>query len=232
MVWKSYKLLSRLRIYSTEMTNLSELIFCLWNATSLNNKIEEFGYFINNNNVDVAMVTETWLKPNSNINFVNYDVIRCNFLRIIAGGVAIIINTRIRYHLLPQINISGCDILLIKIQSEISSTVGVVYVSPNAHFQFDVLNDIIRDHSPIVLDGNFNAKRRSWNNFSSNTRGVQLYKYIQNNDISLIHSDTYSYKAPHKKASNIDIFLVKDVPFNNSCYTINDIKSLISIVEI
>jgi len=45
-----------------------------------------------------------------------------------------------------------------------------------------------RYYSPIVLGGDFNAKHRSWNNFSSNTRGVQLYKYIQDNDISLIHT--------------------------------------------
>jgi len=147
MTWKSYKLLSRLQIYSTEIVNL---IFCLWNATSLNNKEEEFGYFINNNNVDVVLVTETWLKPNTNINFANYDVIRCDSPRIIAGGVAIIINTRIRYHL-PQVIISGCDLLLIKIQSRINLTVGVAYISPNAHFQFDTLDDVIRNHLRLSL---------------------------------------------------------------------------------
>jgi len=45
------------------MANLSELTFILWNATSINNKEEEFDYFINNNKIDVAFVTETWLKP-------------------------------------------------------------------------------------------------------------------------------------------------------------------------
>jgi len=29
----------------------------LWNATSLNGKEEKFGYFINNNNIDIALVT-------------------------------------------------------------------------------------------------------------------------------------------------------------------------------
>jgi len=33
----------------------------LWNSTSLNNKYEEFSYFINKNKIDVALVTETWL---------------------------------------------------------------------------------------------------------------------------------------------------------------------------
>jgi len=104
----------------------------LWNATSLNSKEEKFGYFINNNNnIDVALITETWLKPQTNLNFVNYDIIRSDSPRIIAGGIAIIINTQIKFHILSQINIAGCDILLIKIQSDINLTIGVIYVSPS-----------------------------------------------------------------------------------------------------
>jgi len=112
------------------MANLSELTFILWNAMSINNKEDEFDYFINNNKIDITLVTETWLKSNSKIKFINYDVIRSDSPRIVAGGVAIIINSRISYHILPQVNITGCDILLIKIQSEQNLTVGVVYVPP------------------------------------------------------------------------------------------------------
>jgi len=83
MVWKSCKHLLKLQNYLIEMANLSELIFMLWNAMSLNGKQEEFGYFIknNNNNIDIALVTETWLNPKINLNFVNYDVIRSDFPR-------------------------------------------------------------------------------------------------------------------------------------------------------
>jgi len=100
----------------------------------------------------------------------------------------------------------------------------MIYVSPSVQFNFDSLNNIIKDYSPIIFGGDFNAKHRSWNNFSNNTRGVQLFRYIQNNDISLTHSNTYSHKAPRRNASNIDLFLTKDVSYNNTCYTINDNK--------
>jgi len=64
-------------------------------------------------------------KPNSKIRFINYDITRCDSPRIVAGGVALIINSRISYHIFPQV--IGCDILLIKIQSGLNLTVGVVY---------------------------------------------------------------------------------------------------------
>jgi len=57
------------------MANLSELTFMLWNATSLNNKEHELTYFINNNNIDVVLITETWLNSQSKISIVNYEII-------------------------------------------------------------------------------------------------------------------------------------------------------------
>jgi len=63
------------------------------------------------------LITETWLKPSTKVNFVNYDIVRMDSPRIIAGGVAIVINKQLKYYTLPQLNFTGCDILLIKIQS-------------------------------------------------------------------------------------------------------------------
>jgi len=40
-------------------------------------------------------------------------------------------------------------------------TVGVAYVSLIVHFEFNWLNNIIKDYFPIVLGGDFNAKHRS-----------------------------------------------------------------------
>jgi len=207
------------------MANLSELTLMLWNATSLNGKDEEFTYFINNNNVDVALVTETWLNSQTNLKIVNYEIIRSDSPRIIAGGVAIIIKKQLKFYTLPQIKIAGCDIVLIKIQSNLNMTVGVIYVPPKIQFSFDSIASTLNKYSPIILGGDYNARHTTWNNFSNNTRGVQLYKFVNNNDISLIHSNTYTFKVPRKNASNIDIFITKDIPYNYSCYTINDLSS-------
>jgi len=114
--------------------------------------------------------------------------------------------------------------LLIKIQSNINLTVGVVCVPPKAQLDTNILGNILTNYSPIVIGGDYNAKRK-WNNFINNARGIQLYKFINNNDISIIHSNTYSHQAPRSKPSNIDIYLTKDVPYNYVCYTINDLPS-------
>jgi len=207
------------------MAKLSELTFMLWNATSINGKEEELGYFISNKNIDIVLITETWLNTQTKLNLANYDIIRADSVRKNAGGVAILINTQLKFHTLPKISIPECDITLIKITSGINLTVGVIYVPPKAQFNFESLSNIIKDYSPIILGGDYNAKHRLWNNYTNNTRGIQLYRYMLNNDVTIIHSNTYTHKLPHRKASNIDIFLTKNVSYTSSCYTENDLTS-------
>jgi len=45
------------------------------------------------------------------------------------------------------------------------------------------------------------------------------------NDITLIHSNTYTHKMPLRNAFNIDIFLTKDLSYNSICYSENDLSS-------
>jgi len=159
-------------------------------------------------------VIETWLNSQINLNFLNYEVIRSDSTCKKSGGVAIIINKQIQFHTLAQINIAECDILLIKLLSNINLTVGVIYVPPKAKFSFNSLNSILTNHAPIIIGGDYNAKHKSWNNFSNNARGIRLFKYINNSDITLIHSNTYTYRVSRRNVSNIDIFLTKDVLYN------------------
>ena len=63
------------------------------NSQSLVPKIDELTLYLKNNNVDIACITETWLKstvPSSIINIDGYDVLR-NDRRddVIGGGVCI-----------------------------------------------------------------------------------------------------------------------------------------------
>jgi len=50
-------------------------------------------YFLQTNNVNVALITETCLHPNTKLNFSNYDIIWYDFPRVIADGLVIIINS-------------------------------------------------------------------------------------------------------------------------------------------
>jgi len=64
----------------------------------------ELSYFLNK--VDIALISETWLHSNTKLNFNNYDIIKRDFPRVIAGGLAINKHS-IKYHTLPLINVQA-----------------------------------------------------------------------------------------------------------------------------
>lgn len=94
-----------------------KLKICLWNATSLTGKELELNNFLVNRKFDIALINETWFNPVNIINFCNYNMVRQDVSRIIAGGVAILIHKELKFNTLPLVVISGCEILLIKFVS-------------------------------------------------------------------------------------------------------------------
>lgn len=71
----------------------------LWNVTSIKNKVLELTLFLENNSIPIAILTETWLRPNDRHHVPNYSVFRKDRPNDSGGGVAILIHKNI----LPQI---------------------------------------------------------------------------------------------------------------------------------
>lgn len=60
------------------MYNSTKLNIIYWNSQSIYHKsIEVFDYLINNN-VDVALFSETWLKPNRNVHHNDFKIYRAD----------------------------------------------------------------------------------------------------------------------------------------------------------
>lgn len=58
-----------------QITTLPKKIF-LWNATNVKEKLPELEVFLQNNNIDVALITETWLLPTDRFYLKDYISIR------------------------------------------------------------------------------------------------------------------------------------------------------------
>lgn len=187
----------------------------------LKNKDSEFSYFLHSNNIDIAIITETWLRPETKLNFTDYEIVRHDS----AGGLAIIIKKSLQFYILPSVDINNCEMLMIKLKSNVDLTIGAIYISPSVHFSFNDLKTIFNEYSRVILGGDMNAKHQAWNNFTNNTRGVRLQKFIDHNNISIISSNSYSYKQPRCNPSNLDILLAKNIPYTTSCYTVEELAS-------
>lgn len=73
----------------------------LWNSRGIRHKYIEFFDFLLSNNVDIALVSETWLKSNVSLGHAEYCCYRRDRENTTGGGVAIIIRKSIKHSLLP-----------------------------------------------------------------------------------------------------------------------------------
>ena len=103
-------------------------------------KVDEHALFLRTNNVDIACITEAWLKataPSSAINIAGYSVVRNDrHDEIIGEGVCVYVCNTIRYKLWTELRDDDVESLWITIRPkrlprDVSMiTLGVIYMPP------------------------------------------------------------------------------------------------------
>ncbi|XP_055530837.1 RNA-directed DNA polymerase from mobile element jockey isoform X3 [Wyeomyia smithii] len=148
-----------------------------WNACSLKANENELFNFLTVNNVHIAIITKTYLKPNMKLKYDPKYVVHRND-RIQGSGETKVIET-----------------LGVEVQTEL----GILFIAAaylpfqctrehKNYFKGD-LQKLTRNRSKFFIIGDFNAKHRSWNNSRSNSNGKILF-----NDCS---SGYYSILSPN-----------------------------------
>lgn len=66
----------------------SQIRFMFWNARSIRGKMSEYFDFLLNNNIDISMVTETWLETNDKFSHHSYNCLRIDRSHRRGGGAA------------------------------------------------------------------------------------------------------------------------------------------------
>ena len=85
------------------MELINSINFLNWNARSLKNNENELYNFLNSHNVHLAVITETFLKPDNKVKRdPNFFVYRNDRLDRTGGGVAIIGHRRIKHRILSS----------------------------------------------------------------------------------------------------------------------------------
>ena len=72
-----------------------------WNANGLSNKLQEFREFVTRFQVDVALVSETHLKPSHRANVANFKCHRNDRLTGRGGGTAIYVKNNLDHYEVP-----------------------------------------------------------------------------------------------------------------------------------
>jgi exonuclease III len=134
-----------------------------WNAQSVRNKTLELSRFVEKNDIDILLLSETWLNEKTTFFLPSFDCYRVDRSH---GGVAILIKNSIPHSSVRHISLDYADAIFLQIHdSHGNFSVGAVYCSPAASRSHSraFFSKVLSVTGRSVIAGDFNAKHSRWN---------------------------------------------------------------------
>lgn len=153
-----------------------------WNADGLRDKGHHLRHILRTQDVDVALISETHLRPTDRLRAAGYYVYRAEHQAANGApfrGLAVMIRQRIAHRAIPPVN--GEKILTLGVELELGgqpTDVLALYAPPGANFAAAELEAAL-SRKPTLLAGDWNAKHISWHSHSSSSRGNRLLQHAE-----------------------------------------------------
>lgn len=194
-----------------------------WNANSIRNKIVEFYDFISTNDIHIACLSETHLKPEIHIHsHPDYVIYRLDRVTRDCGGVAIVVRRGLRHRLLPDLGMKLLETIGVEVILQNNSRIRVysTYLPGSSraavirqHFLRDLRLITSNNRSSYFLCGDFNAKHQHFNCRNTNAAGRLLYDEYTNSDFVVAFPDSHTYipEDPNRNPSTIDLMITNSL---------------------
>lgn len=209
--------------------NHKPLSIIYWNAQSIKNKILETSQFLYDNNIDIILLSETWLKQHHNTSIKNYKFYRkdrCGSQQSVGGGVAIAVKNGISHSPLPNIPTKVIEAIGIEISSNNRLVRLVSVYFPGTVLSESKFNEFKNDIKLLtsckqnyIIAGDLNAKHRFWNCCRANKAGQILFEEMNKKDFLIPFPPTPTYYPTQNSRtipSTLDIILSGGsiIPYN------------------
>lgn len=195
-----------------------------WNARSAFSNHNLLKSLIKDSNLDIGIISETWYKPNYNIFFKGYNIIR-NDRPGGKGGVAILIKKGLSFKTLnirldnTRLEVCGVNIMVDKITLSVVS----VYRPPNAHVDSRTYEKIFTSVCRhCIVAGDFNAHHTLWGCVGNDRHGISLIDALNNHPTLVVRNEGQSTRlnAPGTNPSALDISIISSNLVNNSTWEV------------
>lgn len=194
---------------------VNSLNLLLWNARGVLGKRLELSEFLSQREIDIAVLTETFLKPGTNFNLPGFTFIRFDRTHSGGGGVALAIKKNIKFNTQPFYQTSIIESLGIEVETDVGWIQIIAAYCPKQCYDGNGMarkfkNDLAkltRSRRKFIIACDLNAKHEAWNNCRRNRNGCLLA------DDSLLGYYTVhgpgepTFLSPAGVTSTIDVFL-------------------------
>lgn len=156
--------------------NNTSLNIIQWNAQSLRPKLTEFDLLLSQEKIHIALVSETWLEPESHLNISGYNIFRKDRADAY-GGIALIVHKSIKVQEYSMhINNLGiqCKCLKMLNCNYLRNVILVYCPSSVSTVQSDWDYIFSRFPRNSLIAGDFNAHHTNWS-YKNDTRGLKIF---------------------------------------------------------
>ena len=142
-----------------------QITIATWNAQGIKNKKHELENFLNDHEVDIMLLTETFLKYNINF-FVNgYYCYRKDRENQSKGGIGILIKRQLVHSVISDLNLKSIDCIGITLKLSRNAEIKIFccYCPNSSHPNFPAdISKLTRQNTPYILGGDLNCKHQKW----------------------------------------------------------------------
>lgn len=192
------------------------LRLAVWNANGLQKHKNEVQAFLQDQNIDIMLISETHFTSKSVFNISNFRIYTTNHPDDKPhGGTAILINSSLKHVELPKYSTAHIQATNISIEEWTGErTISAVYCPPRsankeeqyAHFFKSLGNN-------FLAAGDYNAKHTFWGSRLVSTKGRQLLNCLRKNKLKTVSTGepTYWPSDRNKVPDLVDFCVTKNI---------------------
>ena len=211
--------------------NSSKLKLAHINIRNCRNKGVEISLFLNENDIEILTLNETWLKSNFKLDVPNYNITRNDRPKRRGGGVAILVRDDIKFDIIDTCSAINTDneaitILLKDSQNPIS--ISTIYISPGSNINTTILNNIKNSADNIIITGDLNAKDTDFNCSKTAKWGMALKKVLYDADLFVAENSKPTHKDSKTNTNEIIDYIISSPAIYNNIQNLalnNDLSS-------
>lgn len=168
---------------------------------------ETLEFYLNQNNFDAALLSETWLEDNSSTSMRNYNFIG-RFRDDGYGGVGIYLKNNIRFSINRMV--TNCEAISVTTRNLAKNFNLVSLYLPHDEVQSEIdkiMKFFENSNNITIIGGDFNTHSAAWGDNFTDSKGLTLEAVIQNFGYNILNDGSGTFCGPQRESA-IDLTLI------------------------
>ncbi|KAK9717087.1 Endonuclease-reverse transcriptase [Popillia japonica] len=180
-----------------------------WSAFRLKEKRSELIEVLERYDIDILLVSETFLKPGHKFALPGYSVCRVDRLRTKGGDTLNAMRSHLRhvYPEPPEMTSLEAAVAVVEVRAVGPIRVFSTYAPPSRPFSADNYQSIFSYDEPTLVIGDLNAKHPFWGCRVSNGFGKHLLQFLNGCDVRVHAPEETTYFSANFRPDILDIAL-------------------------